>query len=73
MPGGSVEHNNTEAGSVWMGRLLGHYRKTVWLNPAPINEWHYTDSIRVIDKLVNGQMYPLSMDGLDRAISYLSK
>ena len=73
MPGGSVEHNNTEAGSVWMGRLLGHYRKTVWLNPAPINEWHYTDSIRVIDKLVNGQMYPLSMDGLDRAISFLSK
>ena len=73
LPGGSVEHNNPEAGAVWMGRLLGQYRKTVWLNPAPIDEWCYTDSIQVIDKLVNGQMYPLSMDGLDRAISYLSK
>src|SRR5450631_1307979 len=71
LPGGSVEHNNPEAGAVWMGRLLGQYRKTVWLNPAPIDEWCYTDSIQVIDKLVNGQMYPLSMDGLDRAISYL--
>jgi uncharacterized protein with von Willebrand factor type A (vWA) domain len=72
-PGGSVEHNNPEAGSIWMGRLLGQYKKAVWLNPAPMNEWNYTDSIQVIDQLVGGQMYPLSVDGLDRAISYLSK
>ncbi len=72
-PGGSVEHTNPEPGSVWLGRLLGQYRKTVWLNPVPDNEWRYTDSIRIIDQLVSGQMYPLNMDGLDRAISYLSK
>jgi hypothetical protein len=72
-PGGSVEHNNPEAGSVWLGRLLSQYKRAVWLNPAPVNEWRYTDSIHVIDRLVGGQMYPLNMDGLDRAISYLSK
>lgn len=72
-PGGSVEHTNPEPGSVWLGRLLGQYRKAVWLNPVPDNEWRYTDSIRIIDQLVSGQMYPLNMDGLDRAISYLSK
>ena len=72
-PGGSVEHTNPEPGSVWLGRLLGQYRKAVWLNPVPDNEWRYTDSIRIIDQLVSGQMYQLNMDGLDRAISYLSK
>jgi hypothetical protein len=72
-PGGSVEHHNPEAGSVWLDRLLGQYRKTVWLNPSPRDEWRYADSIRLIDKLVNGQMYPLNIDGLDQAISFLSK
>ena len=35
MPGGSVEHWNEEAGQVWMGRLLDHFPKAVWLNPVP--------------------------------------
>ena len=33
--GGSVEHWNKEAGSAWMQRLTGHFRKSVWLNPVP--------------------------------------
>jgi uncharacterized protein with von Willebrand factor type A (vWA) domain len=72
-PGGSVEHHNPETGSVWMGRILDQFRKVVWLNPAQQVEWKYTESVRIIEKLVRGQMYPLNMDGIDRAISYLSK
>ena len=72
-PGGSVEHHNPETGSVWMGRILDQFRKVVWLNPAPPLEWKYTESVRIIEKLVRGQMYSLNMDGIDRAISYLSK
>src|SRR5882762_7731140 len=33
-PGGSVEHWNKEAGSVWMGRMTAAYPRLVWLNPA---------------------------------------
>src|ERR671916_1949367 len=33
--GGSVEHWNEEPGSAWMGRLLGHFRRSAWLNPMP--------------------------------------
>ena len=72
-PGGSVEYHNPETGSVWMGRILDQFRKVVWLNPAPPLEWKYTESVRIIEKLVRGQMYSLNMDGIDRAISYLSK
>ena len=72
-PGGSVEHHNPETGSIWMGRILDQFRKVVWLNPAPPLEWKYTESVRIIEKLVRGQMYSLNMDGIDRAISYLSK
>lgn len=72
-PGGSVEHHNPETGAVWMGRIMDQYRKVVWLNPAPEGEWQYADSVRILEKLVKGQMYPLTMAGIDRAISYLSK
>lgn len=72
-PGGSVEHHNPETGAVWMGRMLDQFRKVVWLNPAPQGEWKYTESVQLIDSLVRGQMYPLNMGGIDRAISYLSK
>ena len=72
-PGGSVEHHNPETGAVWMGRILDQYRKVIWLNPLPQNEWNYSDSVQIIQQLVQGQMYPLNMSGIDRAISYLSK
>ena len=31
MPGGSVEHFNEEAGTVWLDRLSSHYRHAAWL------------------------------------------
>jgi uncharacterized protein with von Willebrand factor type A (vWA) domain len=72
-PGGSVEHHNPEAGAVWLGRILDQFRKVVWLNPVPQIEWRYSESVQIVDQLLKGQMYPLNMDGIDRAISYLSK
>ena len=33
-PGGSVEHWNEEAGSVWLQRLTGHYRRVGLAEPA---------------------------------------
>jgi uncharacterized protein with von Willebrand factor type A (vWA) domain len=70
-PGGSVEHWNPEAGSVWMQRLSAHFPRLVWLNPEPEDRWSYTPSIRIAQELVGERMFPLTLAGLDRAIRAL--
>ena len=71
MPGGSVEHMNEEPGQVWMERITRTYPACVWLNPVPENEWDYTQSIRMMRQLMSDRMYPLTLDGLDRAMREL--
>jgi uncharacterized protein with von Willebrand factor type A (vWA) domain len=70
-PGGSVEHFNEEAGMAWMERVTGTYRAAVWLNPVPEREWDYTQSIPMVRQLMGGRMYPLTLEGLDRAMREL--
>lgn len=71
--GGSVEHYNEEPGNLWMQRFIEHYRKVIWLNPYPQHAWQYTRSIDMVKGLVNNHMYPLTLEGLEAGISYLSK
>ena len=73
MPGGSVEHWNEEAGSVWMERLTGRFPKSVWLNPVEQRLWGYTQSIRQIGGLMGGRMFPLTLEGLDGAMKTLAR
>jgi len=73
MPGGSVEHWNEEAGAVWLQRLNEVYDKVVWLNPTPERFWSYTPSIEMIRELVGGRMYPLTLDGLEKAMKELGR
>jgi uncharacterized protein with von Willebrand factor type A (vWA) domain len=70
-PGGSVEHYNEEAGSVWMERITRTYPACVWLNPVPQSQWEHTYSIRIMKQLMGDRMYPLTLDGLDRAMREL--
>jgi len=72
-PGGSVEHWNEEAGVVWLERVLNIYARAVWINPIPEKWWGNTQSVRMISQLMRERMYPLSLDGLDRAIKELSR
>ena len=72
-PGGSVEHWNEDSGEMWMRRLKETYDKVIWINPVPPEEWHYTSSIDVTNKLVEGHMYPLTVKGLEEGMTYLSK
>ena len=72
-PGGSVEHWNDEAGAVWMRRLLATYPKAVWLNPVPERYWDGTLSIAMISELMEGRMFPLTLDGIDRAMRRLTR
>jgi uncharacterized protein len=70
-PGGSVEHFNEETGMAWMERVTGTYRSAVWLNPVPERDWDYTQSIPMMRQLMGGRMYPLTLEGLDRAMREL--
>ena len=71
-PGGSVEHMNEESGYVWMQRLKATFDKVVWLNPVEAKYWDYTYSIEMTNQLVEGQMYPLTLAGMEQAIKSLS-
>jgi uncharacterized protein len=71
-PGGSIEHWNAEAGSVWLQRLMRHYPKFAWINPQPQPRWRHNSSIEITRELLEGRMYPLTLAGLDDAIDALT-
>ncbi|MEK9942964.1 MAG: VWA domain-containing protein [Gammaproteobacteria bacterium] len=70
--GGSVEYMNRESGVTWMTRLKDSFEKIIWLNPTPEAHWGYTQSIGLIQDLVDDQMYPMTLEGLDHGIRYLA-
>ncbi len=70
--GGSIEHWNDEAGSVWLQRLTRHYPKFAWINPQPEARWRHNSSIEITRELLEGRMYPLTLAGLDDAIDALT-
>lgn len=70
-PGGAVEHWNEEAGQTWMKRALETWPRAVWLNPVEERYWRHTHSIGLLQELMDGRMFPLTLEGLDRAIAAL--
>ncbi len=72
MTGGSVEHWNEEAGTVWLERLTAHYRRSAWLNPTPQRSWGHVRSISMMRDLMGGRMYPLTVNGIDDMTRELS-
>lgn len=70
--GGSVEHMNPEPGGLWIKRMTEHFHRSVWLNPVQERFWQYTQSVAMVKELLEDRMYPLSLDGLDRAIKELN-
>lgn len=71
--GGSVEHWNEEPGALWMQRIVDHYDKVAWLNPLPETQWGWGGSIQIMQDLINDRMYPMSIEGLERAMKDLNK
>jgi len=72
-PGGSIDHWNEEAGSVWIQRLCATFPRLVWLNPEPVERWEYTSSVRITSELIGDRMFPVTLEGLDRAIAELRR
>jgi uncharacterized protein with von Willebrand factor type A (vWA) domain len=73
VPGGSVEHMNDEPGALWMSRLTQIYESVVWLNPVQQKYWDMAPSITMMRQLVEGRMYPLTLEGLDAAMKELMR
>jgi uncharacterized protein with von Willebrand factor type A (vWA) domain len=72
-PGGSIEYNNDEPGLAWMQRFTSTFDRCVWLNPEPEGLWQYRQSISIMRQLVQGRMFPLTIEGLERAMRTLTK
>jgi len=72
-PGGSVEHWNEESGASWMGRIVAHFPRLVWLNPEPEGRWASSPSIRLTQDLISDRMFPLTLGGLDAAMRELKR
>ena len=71
--GGSVEHWNEEPGAAWMERFTNLYDKLVWLNPTPQETWEYSTSVTMTQDLVEGNMFPLTIRGLEEGMAQLTK
>jgi len=71
--GGSVERWNDEPGEVWLRRLFEAYPRAVWLNPVPEKYWTGTASIEMIQRISEDRMFPLTLDGVDRAMRCLKR
>ncbi|MFN3490347.1 MAG: vWA domain-containing protein [Emticicia sp.] len=70
-PRGSVEHYNAEAGTVWLERFKDKFPNLVWLNPINDGYWQYTHTIQEIRKLSDNRMFPLTINGLEKAMKCL--
>ena len=71
--GGSVEHWNEEAGAIWMQRMVDYFDKVIWINPTPLDTWEYSTSVALTKKMVDEQMFPLTIRGIENGMNYLSK
>jgi len=70
-PGGANEHWNPEAGEVWLKRAREAWPAHVWLNPLPERMWGYTQSVQIIRAQFAERMFPLTLDGITRAMKAL--
>ena len=71
--GGSVEHWNEEAGALWIQRVIDTYDKVIWINPTPHDTWEYSTSVALTKKLVDDQMFPLTIRGIEEGMNFLTK
>ncbi|UTA70308.1 VWA domain-containing protein [Emticicia sp. 21SJ11W-3] len=70
-PRGSVEHYNEESGLTWLSRFKEKFPNLVWLNPINDGYWQYTHSIKLIRDWSDDRMFPLTINGIEKAMKCL--
>nr|WP_243396420.1 VWA domain-containing protein [Marinicaulis flavus] len=73
VPGGAVEYFNEEPGAVWLKRVTDIYERIVWLNPVREESWNYVPSTQLLRELLGERMYPLTLGGLEKAMTELKR
>lgn len=71
--GGCIERYNEEPGAKWFDLLTAHFKRVVWINPLPIEQWSSTFSTVRVQRMIGDHMYPLTNDGLTGAMRALAK
>lgn len=71
--GGSIEHYNQESGATWIKRIADNFDHLAWINPTPKEYWQHSYSVEIVRELLNDRMYPLSVQGLEEAMTKLTK
>lgn len=70
--GGSVEHWNEESGAVWLRRVVDTFPHVAWLNPEAEKYWEHSPSVQLVQQsLGTNRMFPMTLEGLDRAMRRL--
>jgi uncharacterized protein with von Willebrand factor type A (vWA) domain len=72
-PGGANEHWNAETGQVWLERARAQWPHSVWINPVPEKFWDQTQTIRLIRRIFDDRMVPMTLDGLARAMREVAR
>ena len=72
-PGGANEHWNAEAGQVWLKRVLTQWPDAIWINPVALRLWGYTQSIGMINEIMDGRMFPMTLAGIEAGTKSLSR
>jgi hypothetical protein len=72
-PGGANEHWNAEAGEVWLRRARAQWPHSLWINPVPEPHWGYTPTIGMIREIFEGQMAPMTLEGITRGVAALGR
>jgi len=70
---GSIEYDNAEPGAVWLQRLITQFPHFAWINPEPESLWAYRQSTSIIRRILADKMYPLTLEGLTRAMRALAR
>ncbi|GHE05672.1 von Willebrand factor A [Defluviimonas sp. 20V17] len=72
-PGGANEHWNQEAGAVWLARAIQQWPASLWINPTPERYWETSHSIRLIRRIFEDRMVPMTLEGIGRGIRDLGR
>jgi uncharacterized protein with von Willebrand factor type A (vWA) domain len=67
-PWGFGFEGEAPTGQSWLTQLSSHFKRSAWLNPEPQSSWR-GNTIEAIARVF--PMFPLTLDGLGRAVSHL--
>ena len=69
--GGAIDHHNAGSGEAWLSKMFETWRRVAWLNPLSEREWDYVATVKHIRQMLGDRMYPLTPQGLARAVAKL--